>query len=767
MLNNCKSKKNNIVIAIFTWVLIILIAMLISIFNNPDCDFISFNGDFQNYNPIRRFLAGQIPYKDFIDYLGLGHLYLGSIATILFGGSFYASKIAFNFLSIISLILVVYVLARSIFQDSKNSKYIILAVLGSFAVIRVFSQIGRVFSNLFFFRFFYISDFSARNVRGLIIPLIVIIVSFLLTHFENRKFIEILIPILVGGCFGFNNDYGISCFICGNICYILISIAQHKKDIKTIVKKSLSFILLSICGVFIFVFIFTLGHVKEWIYSTFGIGSFQYWYYNSPKSFFVYNIDSRAKTLMLFIIAIYYFVKLLRTEINMEKIIRYAVPMFMCLTLFCQVNEYKMLSGGDNTTFAYAVLFFTVLFEVIAFLKSKLHNKYLKVDPAQTKIIKYVFVIKMLICFCSVLFVFALFGKVYHTRKVIAHDSAYIYFKELGGYLNQYSDDLIAAKKFLNGKKVFSTYSSALEVCTNQFQPSGIDYIIHVLGDKSREKYLSAFRRGNFDYVITLNPKQIYAEPWIERANWFFYEELYKNYEPVFQNNYQLFWQRKKEPVFKDIAAHIDITKRSASDIESSYKLTIHTDKNFSGWANICLSYSQKKFKRKKSIFVFRSLVNIDDNKTIHIFDKIFYPNNLRSSMSTKRSEIIPCTIINGEGELIVKSEPAGVVGFDSIFAECENGFSTPFDYVTVVEMQKFGRYSALKLVNNEINAQCLKNATKILLDENNTVDIISWFTRYDENLIYIMVERQNSLNRVDLKKKNVFRILNTLIEGE
>lgn len=49
-------------------------------------NFTPMNGTFQNYNPIRRLLAGQIPYKDFQDYLGMGHLYTGAIATYVIGG---------------------------------------------------------------------------------------------------------------------------------------------------------------------------------------------------------------------------------------------------------------------------------------------------------------------------------------------------------------------------------------------------------------------------------------------------------------------------------------------------------------------------------------------------------------------------------------------------------------------------------------------------------------------------------------------------------
>ena len=42
------------------------------------------NGDFQNYNPVRHLLAGQVPYRDFTVYLGAGELYsVGGLLLVL------------------------------------------------------------------------------------------------------------------------------------------------------------------------------------------------------------------------------------------------------------------------------------------------------------------------------------------------------------------------------------------------------------------------------------------------------------------------------------------------------------------------------------------------------------------------------------------------------------------------------------------------------------------------------------------------------------
>lgn len=69
-----KQQDRNILF-IMECVMIILICYLHVLSTSHYLEFSLINGTFQNYNPIRRYLARQIPYRDFQDYLGLGHLY--------------------------------------------------------------------------------------------------------------------------------------------------------------------------------------------------------------------------------------------------------------------------------------------------------------------------------------------------------------------------------------------------------------------------------------------------------------------------------------------------------------------------------------------------------------------------------------------------------------------------------------------------------------------------------------------------------------------
>jgi len=89
-------------------------------------------------------------------------------------------------------------------------------------------------------------------------------------------------------------------------------------------------------------------------------------------------------------------------------------------------------------------------------------------------------------------------------------------------------------------------YASAVETVKNQFQPSGTDYIIHVLGDTQREQYLEKFQEGNFQYVADVDKANRFRY-WIRNANWFFYRELYKEYKPAFVTEYNMFFDKNNQ----------------------------------------------------------------------------------------------------------------------------------------------------------------------------------------------------------------------------
>lgn len=105
------------------------------------------------------------------------------------------------------------------------------------------------------------------------------------------------------------------------------------------------------------------------------------------------------------------------------------------------------------------------------------------------------------------------------------------YVPELDGWFTN-GESLSATAAMLEGEPYFSTYASALETIHGVYQPTGTDYIIHVLGEEQRQDYLEQFVQGEYPWAVTI--QRYYNgsvwEWWVQRANWYFYRELYANY---------------------------------------------------------------------------------------------------------------------------------------------------------------------------------------------------------------------------------------------
>ena len=121
-----KVKRHNVRKNVDIVVMIALILLLCLLHAVDTCYSLSFgvtDGVFQNYNVVRRLLDGQVPYRDFTLYLGLGHLFSGSFFTWLFGNNFAASQVAFGFLTLLSLCLFSVVIGKLILGRHSKIPY--------------------------------------------------------------------------------------------------------------------------------------------------------------------------------------------------------------------------------------------------------------------------------------------------------------------------------------------------------------------------------------------------------------------------------------------------------------------------------------------------------------------------------------------------------------------------------------------------------------------------------------------------------------------
>ena len=79
------------------------------------CDYVSINGDFQSYNVFRRILAGQTPYLDFVNYIGMAPVWINLPLVALnntFAGSLFATNFTSNLLFSAAVLIWVYLVVR-------------------------------------------------------------------------------------------------------------------------------------------------------------------------------------------------------------------------------------------------------------------------------------------------------------------------------------------------------------------------------------------------------------------------------------------------------------------------------------------------------------------------------------------------------------------------------------------------------------------------------------------------------------------------------
>ena len=212
--------------------LMVSICILHALYEKSLANFIPINGTFQDFNPIRRFLAGQVPFKDFADYLGMGHLFAGTVFTVLFGGNYQGSLYAFSFLSISGLALFSLLIATAFLQNKERAIFLTNALLITILVQPLFFQnaIASIDSILYALQYSIKSNNSARTLRGsiLVIACFLIFIGYLIFNkwFQNKElkfkkyYPYILIAAVAGFSFARSNDYGIGAWLCLLIVFI-------------------------------------------------------------------------------------------------------------------------------------------------------------------------------------------------------------------------------------------------------------------------------------------------------------------------------------------------------------------------------------------------------------------------------------------------------------------------------------------------------------------------------------------------------------------
>ena len=205
------------------------------------------NGDFQNYNPVRHLLAGQVPYRDFTVYLGAGELYSVGGLLLVLGNSFGRSMFATNFCTWFYFELLVLAVCLVVIGTARAARAAALALCSVF-----FAYVQG--ANLPF----------AGQVNTLL--------SYAAANGTSRRLLApaVLVPFAAGFFVPWSNDMGGAAYISIALGYGLYLIRLYRSSIGKIVVQTLRYIVTSVVGLGVSVLLISWGHPLAWLRQTRG-----------------------------------------------------------------------------------------------------------------------------------------------------------------------------------------------------------------------------------------------------------------------------------------------------------------------------------------------------------------------------------------------------------------------------------------------------------------------------------------------------------------
>lgn len=725
-----KEKKNDILF----FLLCAYVSFLFAYYRCKYGDFIAYNGDFQNYNIFRRILNGQVQYRDFVNYLGVGCTIINLPLVAIFK-SFGASVFITNFTACIAFCGIIFV-ASYVMTNKKNTSYIItlLCAFGAFALLKGYS--GGTFYYKYIYNVAYVAELghSMRTTRGML-PYIVVAFFYIYKKRNPDFSIEVLIDnkrkmaiigFIMGALIPWSNDFGFANVGCFFIIIFLIEFFGLRKKLIDQIKLYIIIGVSVVLGLLAALVIVTKGSVTSYLKTTASIADYQFWYYqNTPDKFFTIfdyfkDFTFAFLTIIFFVYAFWFLYKLIYKSCTDKEIIR----LFLLSSNYAAALIYVYGSGHHNYYMLQLITYFCVVDSVVTFIRTKSE---LNISEKKVNVI-CICVIVVLAFLCSRLVLQKKDNSDSERVKVLNIDTT------IGQGLNEKADEY-------KNEMIFSTYATALETINGIFQPTGIDYIIHVLGDEEREKYIENFVDGNYKYATTLKNDYTTWEYWAIRVNWFFYRELYKKYTPKDQTNYSVIWEKTEQENVLDIKAEVEIEKIDASTCVITVKTPGYKD---GAYVDLKIAYDTEWTKARLENLALRKCVSVADGGEKY---NNYNANSCYYIKEKSDGYYIPVYITDGEAQITISSKPISCTKLVGLTVSVEDVISVPkYDlnvaYYTSLSQGVIsdsivsGRI--LKFVNTETNYTLLKNANKLKIG--NTIVNIEETDVYND-FIYVHLE--------------------------
>lgn len=612
------------------------------------CSYSSINGDFQSYNVFRRMMDGQIPYVDFSNYIGMAPVYLNYPFVKLLGGSFRDSLFVTNFTAHI-LFCVCAFLVLWMTSGSRNISLLLSCTMAKIVSTQIHYQIlGPKYGWIFNERFtgIYTPSNSMRIARCFLPFLLVgVTVLFLrvccrnksenaLLHLGEKPQGNICFGFILGLAITWGGEYGLACIAVVMIILIFLHIAEYRlRLIKALWNFTAFFIALAI-GALLSMTLVTAGHPAAWMRSFLATGEYQSFYFSglvreTVVEDLVMNRDFWISAVPFVVCLLWLTIRLFQRKMTDNQLMLY----FLVAAVLAGTVAYILTGSGFSCREPLQVFTLIALLGWTIGLIRRWNGwrcwcKWIRC----AQLLMMVFVAAYL----------GMQGSAAAAGKTDTPVSGQ-YVPALEGYADVY-DALITADEITGDDLVFSVYATGLETVKNQFQPTGYDYIIHALGEDAQDHYVRTFRDGAYRWVQT---PRMAVDGWLAMENWYFYREIYRNYQKKYETEYSWLWEYTGDQTL-DASVAIDITYED----DGSVVVDLTADKTDTFIADVYLSY-ETQFKNVGAMLLGLGRENVKITSLgVYPEEELTYNcQNLGGDSET----YFPVVMKNGKGKIVLR----------------------------------------------------------------------------------------------------------------
>lgn len=537
-------------------------------------DFYPLNGDFQNFNPIRRWLSGEAPGRDFNAYLGLGPTGVMTLATALLGGDYRASLAAVTGLCVLFQAVAFWIAARCV-GLSRTAAWSIAAISVLFTAAPYKLWMPRHLQAVLVGLSEHLLK-PGNSVLGLraAAPLLVALVLIALWRYwrpGSAALPRCLLLGIVGGCIlPWSNDYGLTTSFAVGIVSAWCAYPDLRWRGWALVVAMQG--LVTLLTAIVVVSVWTRGAPLEWFQSGFlGVAQDQFWYFDGRKLLSIEDVPFFPSLLVGTVCVGWWSVQsrskpavVTTTDDLTADRDRCRARLALLLVLTPFLAALLSMAGGHvgwRYTFPLTRMLYVFApacaIQIVQTMARRwiYHKGVIDLHPLPVGSI-----LEAALCVLLAVQVITLARR--YRNELDHHPASVAPFQievpELRGQISSRFGPVLDIARELKAeyeasatpphRRTVSTYTSLIDLVAGAATPTRADYLIHALGDRERGRYHTAFLERPPTHVITVRDDFDGWDGWLRRQNWALYRDLISNYDETDRTWYARIWSRRQSP---------------------------------------------------------------------------------------------------------------------------------------------------------------------------------------------------------------------------